>query len=66
VTEAQAAGGETFGAARLLATLDGARDRSTTALIEATTAAVERFAGDAPQSDDITLLALRFRGPPGA
>jgi serine phosphatase RsbU (regulator of sigma subunit)/anti-sigma regulatory factor (Ser/Thr protein kinase) len=66
VTEAQAAGGETFGAARLLATLDGARDRSPTALVEATTAAVERFAGDAPQSDDITVLALRFRGPPGA
>jgi sigma-B regulation protein RsbU (phosphoserine phosphatase) len=28
--------------------------------------AVHRFVGDAPQSDDITCLIVRYKGPPPA
>jgi sigma-B regulation protein RsbU (phosphoserine phosphatase) len=63
VTDAQAWSREAFGGARLLEALNDADDRSAQALIEDTMAAIDRFVGDAPQSDDITLLALRYRGP---
>jgi sigma-B regulation protein RsbU (phosphoserine phosphatase) len=62
-TEAQAWNREAFGESRLLEALNEADDRSAAALIEDTIAAIDRFVGDAPQSDDITLLALRYRGP---
>jgi serine phosphatase RsbU (regulator of sigma subunit)/anti-sigma regulatory factor (Ser/Thr protein kinase) len=62
VTDAQNRDGAHFGVERLLATLDGAA-RDATALIEATIAAVDAFAGAVPQADDITLLALRYCGP---
>lgn len=48
---------------RLLAELDGAAAEAT-ALIEATIASVDDFAGSVPQSDDITLLALRYLRAP--
>lgn len=62
-SDAQTWGREAFGDARLLEALNDADDRSAHALIEDTMAAIDRFVGDAPQSDDITLLALRYRGP---
>jgi serine phosphatase RsbU (regulator of sigma subunit)/anti-sigma regulatory factor (Ser/Thr protein kinase) len=65
VTEARNREDEHFGVGRLLATLDGAA-REASALIEATLAAVDAFAGPVAQADDITLLALRFRGPTAA
>jgi sigma-B regulation protein RsbU (phosphoserine phosphatase) len=64
VTDARNSAGAHFGVERLLATLDGAAERTATALIEAMTAAVDDFAGTVAQPDDITLLALRYRGQP--
>jgi serine phosphatase RsbU (regulator of sigma subunit) len=60
--EARATGGGPFGDDRLLAALDGAREGSATGLVGAAIAAVERFAGDAAPEDDISVLALRYRG----
>jgi sigma-B regulation protein RsbU (phosphoserine phosphatase) len=61
VTDAQNREGAHFGIERLLATLDGAA-RDPAALVEATIGAVDAFAGAVAQADDITLLAMRYRG----
>lgn len=61
--DAQTWSREAFGEARLYEALNEADDRSAAALVEDTFAAIDRFVGDAPQTDDITLLALRFSGP---
>jgi CRP-like cAMP-binding protein/anti-sigma regulatory factor (Ser/Thr protein kinase) len=66
VTGAQAWSRKAFGDARLLEALNDADDRSAAALIETTVAAIDRFVGDAPQADDLALLALRYRGPGSA
>ena len=63
LTDARAASGKPFGDDRLRAALDGAQDRSAAGLVAATIAAFDRFAGDAPPADDISVLALRFRAP---
>ena len=72
VTEAQGERGEQveqveqleqFGPARLLATLNGVGERSATALVDATLAAVDRFTGERAPYDDIAVLALRYRSP---
>ncbi len=63
VTEAMRASGELYDderLERLLATQGGAEPR---ALLEAIVDDVRVFAQGAPQSDDITLLALRYLGP---
>jgi CRP-like cAMP-binding protein/anti-sigma regulatory factor (Ser/Thr protein kinase) len=65
-TDAQAWSREAFGDARLLEALNDADDRSASTLLEGAVAAIDRFVGDAPQSDDITLLVLRYRGPAAA
>lgn len=65
VTEARNRDDEHFGVERMLATLDGA-DREPTALMDATIAAVDAFAGAVAQADDITLLALRYLGTAAA
>lgn len=64
VTEAMDAEGNLFGASRLealLRRLDGAASLD---LVRATVAEVRAYSGEAPQADDITLLALRYRGSP--
>ncbi|HWQ12596.1 MAG TPA: PP2C family protein-serine/threonine phosphatase [Roseiflexaceae bacterium] len=58
VTEAQDAGGELFEVGRLLAAVQGCAPPVAQAIQEAILAAVERFAGAAPQADDLTLLVL--------
>ena len=63
LTDARAASGGPFGDDRLLAALEGVQERSATGLAGAAIAAVERFAGDAAPEDDISVLALRYRGP---
>jgi sigma-B regulation protein RsbU (phosphoserine phosphatase) len=60
VTEAEDPAGRMFGEERLCATLDGCASRDAAGLVEAVRAAVRDFAGAAPQSDDITLLALGY------
>ncbi|MFC5571004.1 SpoIIE family protein phosphatase [Lysobacter yangpyeongensis] len=58
ITEALAAGERAFGTQRLLQALHAGDDAAT--LCANLVAAVHAFAGDAPQSDDITALALRW------
>jgi sigma-B regulation protein RsbU (phosphoserine phosphatase) len=62
ITEAFNPGGEIFGEARLEAALEKARGRDAAALVGGVLAATAEFAADAEQSDDITCLALVYRG----
>ncbi|MGH8699418.1 MAG: PP2C family protein-serine/threonine phosphatase, partial [Burkholderiales bacterium] len=61
VTEAEAEQGGFFTAERLVELLSGGKDVSAAALAERVLGAVREFAGEAPQSDDITVLAFRYR-----
>jgi phosphoserine phosphatase RsbU/P len=61
VGEAFDSRGEAFGTERLIATLAAADRARAAGLADATLAAVRAFAGEAPQSDDITVLALAYR-----
>ena len=60
VTEAEDLAGRMFGDDRLRETLDACGRRDAAGLVEAIRAAIRDFVGDAPQSDDITLLALSY------
>lgn len=60
VTEAMNQAGEQFGPERLLNEVIGRNDLSAQALCDHVVAAVERHQGEAPQSDDMTVLALRM------
>ena len=62
VTEAFDAADHAFGEERLLDALDPALDPAM--LCDGLARAVHEFVGNAPQSDDITLLALRYDGNP--
>jgi phosphoserine phosphatase RsbU/P len=64
VTEAEDASGTMFGGTRLLELLNEARVRDAAAIVDATTGAVEDFVRGHAQSDDLTLLALRYLGAP--
>ncbi len=58
-----------FGSERTLETLNRAGDASPKALLEFVKSEVERFAGGAPQFDDLTMLCLTYNGtvqPDGA
>lgn len=61
VTEAEDTAGDMLGEDRLLACLDTRPDRNVDDLVEAVFSEVTRFAADAPQSDDITVLAIQFQ-----
>jgi sigma-B regulation protein RsbU (phosphoserine phosphatase) len=61
VTEAQAETGGAFTVERLVELLSGGKALSAAALAERVLGAVREFAGRAPQSDDIAVLALRYR-----
>jgi sigma-B regulation protein RsbU (phosphoserine phosphatase) len=64
VTEAENGALGLYGNERLTQTLSsGFPHASAEAVVAAVEASVTAFAGGAPQSDDITLLALRYRGP---
>jgi sigma-B regulation protein RsbU (phosphoserine phosphatase) len=62
VTEAENEKEELFGEKRMLAAADSARGGSMQNLVEKIRGAIDKFAGDAPQFDDITMLALRYEG----
>ncbi len=62
VTEATDVAGEEFTAARLAPCLAECRGLGLEEVIEKVGSAVTAFAGDAPQADDITMLALRYLG----
>jgi len=65
VSEAQDEKGAFFGVDRLVATTAGLRQEAAPALTDGVLAAVRAFAGEAPQSDDITILTVRYLGPRG-
>lgn len=62
VTEAADPAQQLYGEDRLKACLDGLAGPKPEALCKAVLADVDRFAGQAPQFDDITMLCLRYRG----
>ena len=63
VTEADNEWGELFGNDQLKAILDDSPGSSVVDRVRDVMQAVKIFAGDAPQADDITMLALRYNGP---
>ena len=64
IPEAFDAAGNQFGAARLEATLEVARGSGAADLVRKVLGATTSFTAGAEQSDDITCLALTFRGTP--
>lgn len=64
VTEAHDGAKHLFGQERLLTTLRAARPTRAADALQAVNAAVAEFVGDAAQSDDITIVAVRYAGPP--
>jgi sigma-B regulation protein RsbU (phosphoserine phosphatase) len=58
--------GGLFGVERLVAAIETSPSRDPRALNAAVREAVRAFAGGAPQSDDITILTVRYCGAPGA
>ncbi len=64
VTEAMNERGELYGAARLVSVLRGLESAAPEAIIAALRDDVRRFAGHAEQSDDLTLLCVRWNGAP--
>ncbi|MDH4063779.1 MAG: SpoIIE family protein phosphatase [Acidobacteriota bacterium] len=70
VSEALDCGGEEFGDRRILEILDAVHAESTdmtpTDLVEALVNAVRVFAEGAAQTDDITVMVVRYCGPGGA
>ena len=59
ITEAMNSEGEEFGMERLSDVLNTYRDSSAIEIIEGIKRAISEFAGDTPQSDDITLILIR-------
>jgi sigma-B regulation protein RsbU (phosphoserine phosphatase) len=66
VTEAEDSDVNMLGEDRLLARLNAATTRAAGDLVEAVFAEVNEFVGGAPQSDDITVLAIRLVGAGGS
>lgn len=66
VTEAFDANGAMYGDDRLAAAVGGPEDAPARASLDGLLADVARFADGAPQSDDITVLVLRWCGAMGA
>jgi len=64
VSEAQDAEGGFFEIDRIVETLKGCRHEDAVAITASLLGAVRTFAGDAPQSDDITLMTLRCLSAP--
>ena len=62
VPEAQNASNELFGADRLLEALNSEPEADVDTLISNTTKSINRFVEDAPQFDDITMLAFYYKG----
>jgi sigma-B regulation protein RsbU (phosphoserine phosphatase) len=61
VTEAFNAKGEQFGEQRLLEHLANGKGQTAAETVASTLQAVRNHAGERPQSDDITILAVRYQ-----
>jgi serine phosphatase RsbU (regulator of sigma subunit) len=64
VTDAQNEAGDEFGEERLLDVLHAAAGCPMSVLLDRVFGAIDGFVGDAPQFDDITMLAVRRLPPP--
>ena len=62
VAEATNSSNELFGTDRMIECLDGTVNMTVGEVLSAMKEAVDEFTGDAPQFDDITMLALRYYG----
>ena len=62
VTEATDADNQLYGSERLHRVLNDNLGANPEALLTAVKADVDRFVGDAPQFDDITMLCMEYRG----
>jgi serine phosphatase RsbU (regulator of sigma subunit) len=62
VSEAMSTAGEEFGDARLLEVAQAGVNDTVQGLVDRVIAAVRQFAKGAPQSDDITVMVLRYLG----
>lgn len=65
ITEATDLNGELYGEDRLLAVMNQHADDQAQTICEAVKADVERFVGEAPQFDDITMLCLHYHPEEG-
>jgi len=65
VTEAMNIEGEEFGDDHLVDLVQSYRDKTPEALLEALMADVRTFCGEATQSDDITVVLVRYDGAGG-
>ena len=65
VTEATNAAEELFGDERMVDALNKEPDTEVTQLVENVQSAMNAFVGDAPQSDDFTMLAMKYYGEDG-
>lgn len=63
VSEALSAAGEEFGDGRIAEVARAHYDHEPAVLLEALLSSVRTFATGAPQSDDVTALVVRYRGP---
>jgi len=59
VADAQNEAGDEFGEARLTAIVREAREQPSAEIVSKVITAIDRFAGSAPQFDDVTLMVLR-------
>ena len=62
VSEALDAAGVEFGDERLISVTEGTPDRSAQSIVDKIVAAVREFTKGAPQSDDITVMVIRYLG----
>jgi serine phosphatase RsbU (regulator of sigma subunit) len=61
VTEATDAGNKLYGEERLLNNLNSHKDETAEALCKIIKTDIDKFVGDAPQFDDITMLCIRYK-----
>ena len=66
ISEAMDLDGREFTEARLIGSIAESHRESVEIVMSSLISAVHRFVGDAPQSDDITCLIVRYKGPPPA
>ena len=57
---------EMFGVERILESLNREPEASPSVLIQTVKASVDRFAGDVPRIEGMTMLSLKYYGPKGA
>ena len=62
VTDASNSDNELFGDERMLAVLNNNPDAAPDKILQNMAAAIDKFAGETPQFDDITMLCLRYNG----